>query len=864
MSKIILILTLLSNISFAQDKFDLFSLKSDTTKDCSKMLGVGSAKPGDTFEIKDPYDDMLVYFASSSEMFDGTLLMPTKVEDKYFFTMPIGESMGKKKEKYLVAFTNGEKYCLTKVTLRPMETGLSFDTDEYLAELKRFIDLNAKIYGSDYETLKNTIPEDPRFFRLAAVVRAIEGLEKSEPTPEVAHYLNTIGLIDSLKKINQDMESKVPVINSGNRDEFKLKQLNTTNFLFRNSECSYYENPYEIKDEDHLSLLMSKLPTLKNTEDVLKIANNLAGLLGVLEVLPFSGAITIGITAMSVANKFQQAFVPNTFTELDFKYDKKLREDTLVNGYVHQVTVEAKGPEFDITRNSLDLVNALVGAIPGWGAAWGALTYFNQDALGQEMDRMSAQFCVKIKEKEWGPIEITQQRYYKLRTSNTIAKPVVKIENDSNGGKSSYKAINIGSGSLIVEIVEEEFGGKTIKKYQPVEVEEVYLEFKPTAISAAKPGTTETFKITLDAENPTKGDISFTLTAGEIKNQKRLSEDTWEITVKSSDKLKDFPIRITGKFEGKTLPDNASRTAIAEIHVRDPSIEIIPPSTETCIVKGKNFPLKAVVDGANPPHTITWQTSTGQIANTSELGATWRPTREGSHTIKASLKLEDGREVSDTIILNTEEKCGNIIVKFKYYRYQYRLTENKIDTPGRNSDIWRISEKYESTDKQQYQFRFDESEFNDQNFVEIETSKFGFEKELYRQFYDDIFPPLNCRTLSNPVIRVTKLPEFFEEDGYITLSIGIAKNSPASYVCDGENGEGPRKATFPGAFGCQIPRSKSVKFPGNFYKTKKGTKEVFEYKKEPNPTDTVTSGTRIATKERTNCTLEITIANDKK
>lgn len=375
-----------------------------------------------------------------------------------------------------------------------------------------------------------------------------------------------------------------------------------------------------------------------------------------------SGAVAAGLTSgQLLADMVKNTLFPAAFVDMTFSYDKPLfwEDDEPPAGrwYDVRVTAQSEGMDMDSAvgnyilkkmggkagRKVLDKHWGKAGVAEAAGFINGTFSKTAMDAaIGKGADREG---FLHLPPCPFGPVELDESFYY-IAEFDPFDGPAEVT------GDGEFRIYHVGYADLLLQVDPNRFGGKHISSRGPVEIVPIQVKVSPER-AHGEPGFATEFTIRVENANDTS--IAFNIEPeGDhiITDTRRISRDTYAITVATSPEAEHFPALLTvTSLSDRGLrgePDAPVRSGSA-ILSSGATMEITPGTA--CLEWGETLQFEAEVRGY-PDSAIHWSTVGGRISPSGLLTAP----REDTQIEVTATSAADGR-VWATALVTVAEEC---------------------------------------------------------------------------------------------------------------------------------------------------------------------------------------------------------------
>lgn len=369
------------------------------------------------------------------------------------------------------------------------------------------------------------------------------------------------------------------------------------------------------------------------------------------------------VTSMMQGVRF--ALEPQNITQFSLgNVEKKWQEDRPQDQYLRwlKAEVHASGDSFNLTKATLESLIQITGMVPGpVGTTVSAVSLIDElsghDRIGEALDKISEDSCVRIRAPEYGPISVVNDKW----TESEINGTTVEMHPSEHN---KYRGIDIGTSKLIVTLKSEEFGDepplRVWQQKRNINVEKIGIAVAPSSpIRVDDPG--ETLDIYAKGTNtyhgPDKDSFSVSVIGAGSIGYENLGPDDYYAAFVTPENAEDYPTSVKFAWTGKTLPlptepDRRTRTVWI---TSEKSLRIL--SKPDCLAPGATLELDGELKGfPMNEQDISWRVSGGSVTNQGGLSATYTaPTATGSYRITATAEADS--DIQDTLDVSVSDHC---------------------------------------------------------------------------------------------------------------------------------------------------------------------------------------------------------------
>jgi hypothetical protein len=658
-----------------------FNLASTAPRACDTLtLSAAGGAPLDTITISGLPPDMAaiaVYLETVADQIG--VLYPTGpvAGGQANFPVPVGPDADPDGGNVMLTVTDGTEACpAVPFTIDPLPPAAA-DYATYMADLaatmQEFLDLVARVFGTDYATL--SAADAPPAAGLAPVfvaVKVFDAALKSPPDLEtdadrelVVRLLTQADALGVLSDAIADLEQWLT-----DHGSFKVAagpsskpgSGGTAGARRAGEACEIVDPPVlAISGTERLSEIMSD-PTLGDVSGgVDGFTTAMAGISSATGAVGLSGPTSaLGALSTIVGNQldFVRAAVPSAFTSLTFDAetpvweDKSAPEPAWGNAQAHVASTP-----FNLAKATLEnlLAAAELVSLPGWALTVLAFSY--EDELDQALDDATdadGPLCITVPAQQWGPFDVTSSDW---STSEIIGDTITKKTHET------YVPAMLGASEVRVTVRSDKFGGATIVANNFVTVEAKTVSISPISPKVDNPGDPVTLTVSVNAHIPEA--VDFTPPAGVAREEVTHTYlgggiHTYAFNTPDSETLFPAPFRVRSTSP-VVPPTDFERAGSVNIRLNTGTLEIT--GERGCIEPGETVDLVATLTGFDDPDakTVTWTESAGSTTTGTDtrLATYTAPGTLGTVTVRAETPVPGvGAEpAADEVEMEVADQC---------------------------------------------------------------------------------------------------------------------------------------------------------------------------------------------------------------
>ena len=305
-------------------------------------------------------------------------------------------------------------------------------------------------------------------------------------------------------------------------------------------------------------------------------------------------------------------------------------------------------------------------------AGLGYVTGILDDLLGNE-----AGSCFKIDSWTWSGIDISDEQYTEARSIG----PAIDLE--KSVGDINLQTIDLqqtGDARLIVETLENRFGGHRGTADRNILIQKIALAPRPNPYWVDPPGESKTFDIDVlpaTAAIPEKPILAeITSGGGDISEQpthKIANVQEMTVATPASEAGYNVEVRLTRQA---TIPDQqGSMERSAHLTIRNDEAVVLTPASR-CIGRGETLDMKAEVFGkaSLDSSDLTWSVTSGggtvtagSISGLVQEGSYRAPGQATEATVEVTLTDSSGQEVMDVSRIAVGTCDANVFIDGRFH-----------------------------------------------------------------------------------------------------------------------------------------------------------------------------------------------------
>jgi hypothetical protein len=698
-----------------------FDPASTAPRACATLtLSATSGQPLDTITISGlPVDlgQIAVYLETVADGIGALYPTGPVAGGQANFLVPVGPDADPDGGDVMLTVTNTAEACpAVPFTIDPLPAPAA-DYATYMADLaatmQEFLDLVARVFGTDYATLSAAAaPPAEGLVPIFVAIKTFDAALKSPPDLDtdqdrelVVRLLTQADALGVLGDAIADLEQwltdhgsfKVagPLLLKAGSDA----PDGSSTVRMAGEACTLIEPPdLDIPTTERLSAIMND-PTMAGIADGLEgLTTATSGISSVLGVVNASGptdALGALATAAGTAVDFAVAASPSSFTSLSFDAESPIWEDqTLPQPAWSNAQAHVTSSPFSVSGAVADNLLALAGMSPVGGWTITVLTFSYEDEINDALEDVvgpEGPLCVTVPAQEWGPFDVSSSDW-----SESIIAPGSTITKTTH---ETYLPAMLGSSDLDVRVRADKFGNATITARNSVLVNAKTVSISPISPKVDEPGDPVTLTVSVNAHFPET--VDFTPPPGVFSvdvSHEYLGGGIHTYTFNTPGFEDLFPAHFRVESTSSEVPPDTFDRADSVNILLNSALEIT--GARACIAPGETVDLEAVLTGFDDPETrtVTWTESAGTTTpgTPTRLATYQAPGTEGTVTVRAETPAPGmgAENVSDEVEMLVSESC----LRQFFAAYLISTADGDPDCDGPQNDRGDIGQEADDID----------------------------------------------------------------------------------------------------------------------------------------------------------------------